>query len=162
MGQLENGLLEIREGIEEAHRCNLAYMQGFMLGWLATMQAETGDPGAALLTIDEALKSINDVAGRACEAELLRLRGVCLLATQPGAADEVEQIYLDAIAVARAQRARSLELRATTSLARLLNDQGKKDQARLLLAPAYYWFTEGLETADLRDAKTLLDELGSN
>ena len=159
MGQAEGGILEIREGIEEARRCGLAYMQGLMLGWLAAVQAETGDPEAALLTIDEAFKSINDVAGRACEAELHRVRGDCLLAVRPGAAGDVERIYRDAIAVAQSQRGRSLELRASMSLARLLNDQGRNEEAHMLLAPAYGWFTEGLETADLRDAKALLDKL---
>jgi tetratricopeptide (TPR) repeat protein len=159
MGQAEAGILEIREGIEEARRSDLAFLRGFMLAWLATVQAETGDPEAALLTIDVAFKSINDVAGRAWEAELHRLRGNCLLAVRPGAADDVERIYLDAIAAAQRQRGHSFELRATTALARLLHEQGRTDEAHMLLAPAYGWFTEGLETADLRDAKALLDAL---
>jgi class 3 adenylate cyclase len=162
MGQQERAISEIREGIEGACRCNLAFMRGFMLGWLATVQAETGDPKTALLTIDEALKSINDVAGRAWEAELHRVHADSLLAARPGDADAVERIYTNAIAVSRRQCARSLELRATTSLARLLWNQGRNDEARALLAPVYGWFTEGLDTADLRDAKVLLDDLEVN
>ena len=159
MGQSDVAILEIRKGIEEARRSNLGYMRGFMLGWLATVQAATGDADAALSTIDEALKHINDTAGRAWEAELLRLHGDMLLAARPDAVHDAERSYRDAIAVAKRQRARSLELRATTSLARLLRGQGKADEARGLLAPIYGWFTEGLDTADPREAKALLDEL---
>jgi adenylate cyclase len=135
-------------------------MQGFMLGWLATVQAQSGDPDTALSTIDDALKHVDDVSGHAWEAELLRLRGSTLLAARPAAVDEAEGSYRDAIAVAQRQGARSLELRAATSLARLLQSKGKSEQARGLLAPVYGWFTEGLDTADLREAKTLLDGLG--
>jgi class 3 adenylate cyclase len=159
MGQREQAIVEIRHGIEEAVRSNLEYMRGFMLGWLATVQAEVGDPETALWTIDVAFKHINDVAGRAWEAELYRLRGDSLLAARPDAVDEAERSYRDAVDVAQHQRARSLELRATTSLARLLRDRARSDEARRLLAPIYDQFTEGLDTADLREAKALLDEL---
>jgi class 3 adenylate cyclase/tetratricopeptide (TPR) repeat protein len=159
MGQSDVAILEIRKGIEEARRSNLGYMRGFMLGWLATVQAATGDADGALSTIDEAMNHINDTAGRAWEAELLRLRGDMLLAARPDAVQDAELSYRDAIAVANRQRARSLELRAATSLARLLRGQGKADEARGLLAPIYGWFTEGLDTADPREAKALLDEL---
>ena len=159
MGQWEHAIFEIRDGVEEARRSNLGYMRGFMLGWLATVQAETGDLEAALSTIDEAFEYINDVAGRVWEAELRRLRGNIMLAASPDALGDAERSYRDAIAVAQRQRACSLQLRATTSLARLLRGQGRNDEARGLLAPIYGWFTEGLDTADLREAKALLDEL---
>jgi tetratricopeptide (TPR) repeat protein len=159
MGQREQAIGEIRDGIEEACRSNLGYMRGFMLGWLATVQADAGDPESALGTIDAAFRHVNDVAGRAWEAELCRLRGDALLAARPGAVDDAERSYRDGIAVAQRQHARSLELRATTSLARLLRGQGKDDEARTLLAAVYDWFTEGLDTADLREAKALLDQL---
>jgi len=71
----------------------------------------------------------------------------------------VEACYREAIAVARGQQARSLELRAATSLAQFWHDQGKRDEARDLLAPVYGWFTEGFDTPDLKDAKALLDEI---
>ena len=159
MGQAEQALLEIRGGIEEAGRSSLGYLRGFMLGWLATVQAETGDPETALSTIDEAFRHINDVAGHAWEAELRRLRGDILLAARPEAVDDAERSYRDAIAVAQRQRARSLELRAATALARLLQGQGRSAEALRVLAPIYDWFTEGLDTADLREAKPLLDVL---
>jgi predicted ATPase len=77
-----------------------------------------------------------------------------------GSADEAAALYHRALAIAREQGARSYELRAATSLARLLRDQGKRAEARDLLAPVYGWFTEGFDTRDLIEAKALLDELG--
>lgn len=159
MGQAKHAIVEIRDGVEQARRSSLGYMRGFMLGWLATVQAETGDAETALSTIDEAFKHIDDVAGHAWEAELCRLRGNILLAAHPDAMDDAERSYMAAIAVAQRQRARSLELRAATSLVRLLRGQGRNDEARGLLAPIYAWFTEGFDTADLREAKALLDGL---
>lgn len=159
MGEAEHAIFEIREGIEEARRSNLGYMRAFMLGWLATLQAETGDPETALSTIDEALTEINDIAGHAWEAELHRLRGDTLLAARADAVDTAERSYKNAIAIAQRQHARSLELRATTSLSRLLRGQGRNEEARVLLAPIYDWFTEGFDTLDLKEAKALLDDL---
>jgi predicted ATPase len=76
-------------------------------------------------------------------------------------AAQAEQLFRTAIEIARSQSAKSWELRATTSLARLLDKQGKRDEARAMLAEIYNWFTEGFDTADLKDAKALLDELGT-
>ena len=73
--------------------------------------------------------------------------------------EEVERCFQTAIEIARRQQAKSLELRATTSLARLLRDAGRRDEARAMLAEIYGWFSEGFDTADLKDAKALLDEL---
>jgi class 3 adenylate cyclase/predicted ATPase len=157
MGQLERAIFEIREGIEEAQHSNLGYMRPFMLGWLAALQAETGYAEAALFTIDETLKEINDVKGRAWEAELHRLRGSTLLAARPDAVEVVEHSYRYAIAIAQRQRARSLELRATTSLSRLLRRQNRNQEAHSLLSSIYRWFTEGFDTLDLKEAKALLD-----
>src|SRR5262249_6829107 len=93
------------------------------------------------------------------EAEVHRLRGVLLL-RQPGAPPaEAETCFQQALNVARRQEAKSLELRAARSLAHLWQQQGKRQEARDLLAPIYGWFTEGFDTADLQDAKALLDEL---
>ena len=74
---------------------------------------------------------------------------------------KAEAYFKRALAVARQQQAKSLELRAATSMARLWRDQGKRDEARDLLAPVYGWFTEGFDTLDLKDAKVLLDELAA-
>jgi class 3 adenylate cyclase/tetratricopeptide (TPR) repeat protein len=160
IGQRDYAMSEILEGIEEARRSNLGYMRGFMLGWLATVQADAGDREAALSTIDQAIRQVSDVTGRAWEAELSRLHGDIMVAARPQARDEAERSYRNAIAVARRQQARSLELRASASLARLLMAQGKHEGARAVLAPMYGWFTEGLDTADPEEAKALLAQLG--
>jgi tetratricopeptide (TPR) repeat protein len=156
MGQKERALVEIQEGVEEVRRSNLGQ---FLHGWLVTVQVEIEDPEAALSTIDAALKYVNDVTGRAWEAELRRLRGDVLLVVNADAVDEAERSYNDAIAVAQSQGARSLELRATISLARLLRSQGRKAEAHERLALIRGWFNEGFETLDLKEAKALLGEL---
>ncbi len=93
------------------------------------------------------------------EAEVCRLRGVLLL-RQPGTPQAEAEAWLQrALDVARRQEAKSLELRAAMSLSRLWQQRGKREEARALLAPIYGWFTEGFDTADLREAKALLDEL---
>jgi predicted ATPase len=107
----------------------------------------------------KALARVNRLEERWFEAHLLRLKGVALLAISPGRTAEAAACYRQAIAVARDQGARLWELRAATSLARLLREQGRRAEAHDLLAPIYGWFTEGFDTTDLRDAKALLDEL---
>jgi predicted ATPase len=92
-------------------------------------------------------------------AELHRLKGELLLLHGNGAASEAAQCFRDAIDVARRQSAKSWELRATMSFARLLAKQSRRDEARAMLAEIYNWFTEGFDTADLKDAKELIDEL---
>ena len=92
-------------------------------------------------------------------AEMSRLKGALLLQQQRPVQAEAEACFQQAIAVAQQQSAKSWELRAATSLARLWQQQGKTAEARDLLAPVYNWFTEGFDTADLKDAKALLDSL---
>ena len=92
------------------------------------------------------------------EVELLRLRGAFVLA-RDGDADVAETCFAGALEVARSQGTKSLELRVATSLARLWRDQGKTAEASDLLAPIHGWFTEGFDTADLKEARALLDEL---
>jgi predicted ATPase len=94
-----------------------------------------------------------------CEAELYRLKGMLLQAVE--GSGEAEACFLQALDVARRQQAKSWELRAATSLARLWQQQGKRAEAHELLAPIYSWFTEGFDTADLRDARTLLSALAT-
>jgi predicted ATPase len=93
------------------------------------------------------------------EAELHRVRGDLLNAN--GDVAGAERSYQHAIVVAKRQSAKTFELRASTSVARLWRDQGKREEARELLAPVYGWFTEGFDTLDLKEAKALLDELSS-
>jgi predicted ATPase len=89
-----------------------------------------------------------------------RVKGELLLAQDASNAAQAEQSFRTAIEISRKQRAKSWELRATTSLARLLRDTNRRDEARAMLADIYGWFTEGFDTADLKDSKALLDELG--
>jgi predicted ATPase len=110
-----------------------------------------------LRVIAEALAK-GDRSG-ACEVELYRVKGELLLRQHIPDAPEAETCFRQALDLARRQQAKSLELRAAMSLARLWQRQGKDAEARALLAPIYGWFTEGFDTADLQDARTLLEEL---
>jgi predicted ATPase len=111
--------------------------------------------------VDEGLEIIERTGTRFNEAEMRRLKGELLLMDDSGAAVEAVECYRDAIEIARRQGAKSWELRATISFARLLNQQGGRYEARTMLADIYDWFTEGFDTADLKDAKALLDELST-
>src|SRR5216684_7802516 len=113
----------------------------------------------ALNTLSEASKEMEINGGGYYEAEVYRLRGEVLLKIDLANDGEALRCFEQAIEVARGQGGKSLELRATTSLARLLASQGRRGEARAMLAEIYNWFTEGFDTADLKDAKALLDEL---
>jgi predicted ATPase len=161
LGQIQEGIAQIREGIAVRQsvgaRC---YLSG-ILGALAVAQAEAGQPEIGLATLSEALAHVQETDERYCEAELHRLRGQLLRAQRvQGDQAEAEASFLKAIEVARRQQAKSWELRAAVSLSRLWQKQGKAAQARELLQGIYNWFTEGLDTADLKEAKALLDTLG--
>jgi class 3 adenylate cyclase/predicted ATPase len=126
---------------------------------LAKAYAELGQFDDARRCIGEAMTAIETTKETLFEADIHRTAGeIALLSPEPDAA-KAEACFERALAVARAQQAKSWELRAATSLARLWRDQGKRDQARDLLAPVYGWFTEGFDTRDLKQAKLLLDEL---
>ena len=107
----------------------------------------------------EVLAEVHNTGLCYCEAELYRLKGELLLQQAAGWDGEAEACFRQALDVARRQQAKSWELRAATSLARLWQQQGKRAEARELLAPVYGWFTEGFDTADLQEAKALLDTL---
>jgi predicted ATPase len=110
--------------------------------------------------IEETFSTCNANTERFVEAELCRLKARVLLARKgPDASRQAQSLLERALTVARGQRAHSLELRAARDLASLWRDQGKRDEARELIAPVYGWFTEGFDTLDLKEAKALLDEL---
>jgi predicted ATPase len=114
----------------------------------------------AFASLDDALRFVEQSGERYYEAELHRLRGELLVAGGRARDEEaIQGCFCKAIEVARKQDAKSWELRTTMSLARLLNKQRRRDEARTMLADIYGWFTEGFDTADLKDAKSLLDEL---
>jgi predicted ATPase len=126
--------------------------------WLAETHAMLGQPDEERICLAEAARIIEDTEERIFEAELLhRVPGDLLNAA--GDRSGAERHYRQAIAVAERQSARLFQLRASVSLARLWRDQGKRTEARDLLAPIYDWFTEGFNAPDLKDARTLLDEL---
>ena len=119
-----------------------------------------GDAPIALELLEEASRFVEESGVHYWDVELLRLKGKLLAQSSPcGAPQEVEACYAEALAVARRQQARSLELGVAMDLARLWRDQGKRTEAHDLLAPVYGLFSEGFDTLDLREAKTLLEQL---
>jgi predicted ATPase len=131
------------------------------MSYLARGYANLGRYDDAWHCIAEGLTVAEKTKESWCEAEVHRIGGeIALMSPEPDAA-KAEAYFESALAVARKQQAKSWELRAAMSMARLWRDQGKRDEARALLAPIYGWFTEGFDTLDLREAKALLDELAS-
>jgi predicted ATPase len=157
LGQGQDGLSQITRGIAGIRATGaVAGMPGALM-WLAWAHARLGQPVDGLNCLAEAAKIIEATDERQPEASLHLLRGVLLNATSdPSAA---ERSYHQAIAVAKLQSAKFLELRASIALARLWCKQDRRGEARNLLAPIYGWFTEGFDILDLKQAKALLDEL---
>jgi predicted ATPase len=127
---------------------------------LAEALGLSGEIEAGLEVIDEALASAKASGARGNDAELHRLRGELLGRLPYADWTEVETCFRTALCVAREQGTRGFELRAAVGLGGLLSEQGRRDEARHLLAPVYGWFTEGFDTPDLKDAKALLAGLG--
>jgi predicted ATPase len=158
-GQGEEGLAQIRQGIAAWRATGAALFVPYLSTLLADVFAHLGHPEDGLQALAEAHTLVEQHEERYWEAEVARLRGVILL-RQTGTPQAEAEIWLRrALDVARRQQAKSLELRAAMSLARLWQQQGKRTEAYELLAPVYGWFTEGFDTADLHEAKGLLDEL---
>jgi len=150
----------MQEGIASAASYGSPRLQ-YAIALLAQGYAKTGRIAQALETLNGALAEIERKGEKICQAEMLRIKGELLLMGDSRAIAEVERCFRAAIEVARAQEARWCELRATVSLARLLANQGQRAEARAMLAEIYNWFTEGFDTADLKDAKLLLEELSN-
>jgi predicted ATPase len=128
---------------------------------LAHAYAELGQFDHAWRRHGEAMMVIKTAKERWCEAEVNRIAGEIILLSPEPDATKAEAYFERALDIARHQQAKSWELRAAISLARLWRDQGKVQQARELLAPVYGWFTEGFDTLDLKEAKALLEELAA-
>ncbi len=131
-------------------------------GWLSLLARAYGELGQfdqALSHIGEAITTVETTKEKWYEAEVHRIAGEIALMSPERDAARAEDCFGHALAVARSQQAKSWELRAAISMARLWREQGKRDEARDLLAPVYGWFTEGFDTLDLKQAKALLDEL---
>ena len=123
--------------------------------------AELGQPDDAWRCIDDAIEKIERSKEKWCEAEVHRIAGEIALKSLAPDPEKAGAYFDRALAVARQQQAKSWELRAAMGMARRWRDQGKRDEARDLLAPVYGWFTEGFDTLDLKEAKALLDELNA-
>lgn len=157
-GKVAAGIDELRRGLDASQSIGGEILHPYMHCLLAEAYAKAKQPRAGLATLDavQALVEKNDE--HYWEAEVSRWRGELLLMDGASAA-KAEQCFHQAIEIARRQSAKSLELRAVMSLARLWQQQGKIAEARQMLAEIYGWFTEGFDTADLKDGRVLLDEL---
>jgi predicted ATPase len=129
------------------------------ISFLARAYADLRQFDKARRSVDEAMTMIETTGERWLEAEVNRIAGEIALKSPEANAAKAEGYFERSLAVARQQEAKSWELRAAMSMARLWRDQGKQDEARDLLAPVYGWFTQGFDTLDLRKAKALLDDL---
>jgi tetratricopeptide (TPR) repeat protein len=145
----------LREGLSS--RLGAARSRSHGCVCLADALARQGDHGAALAAVKDGLEAQEQTGLRAWNAELHRLEGIALFGLNR--LEEAERALEEALSVSRRQQAKSYELRAATILARLWGEQGRRAEARELLAPVYNWFTEGFDTPDLKEAKALLDEL---
>jgi predicted ATPase len=157
----EAGLGQVRQGIAAYRATGAAVLVPYFYTVLADVCAHLGHTEDGLQVLAEAHTLVEQHEERWWEAEIYRLRGVLLL-RQPGTLQAEAETWLwRALDVARHQEAKSLELRAAMSLSRLWQQLGKRAEARELLAPIYGWFTEGFDTADLQEAKALLEALAS-
>ena len=158
-GQGEEGIAQIRQGLAAWRSTGAELIRSNFLALLAAEYGNVGQAKEGLTVLAEALAIVCHSGERNYQAELYRLKGELLLQQSQENCSEAEACFQQALAIARQQQAKSWELRAATSLAHLWQQQGKTTEARDLLAPVYEWFTEGFDTADLKDAKALLDVL---
>ena len=157
-GQDQDGIKQLHQGLLTLRATGAELLQPYFLALLAEAYRTTGQVEEGLAVLAEALALVDTRGERHYEAELYRLKGALLLQQASDNPAEAETCFHHALEIARHQQAKSFELRAATSLARLWQQQGKRQEAHDLLAPVYHWFTEGFDTADLQDAKALLDE----
>ncbi|MBI4233202.1 MAG: hypothetical protein HY686_02040, partial [Chloroflexi bacterium] len=183
-GQAEEGIAQMRQGLAAYRATGAELASTYLIALLAEGYGKGGQPEEGLRVLTEALTAVERTGERFYEAELYRLKGELLRQTADGrpttadgrkadgrrsavggqrsieeAESEAETCFHKAISVARHQQARSLELRATVSLCRLWQGQGKREEARQMLQEIYGWFTEGFDTVDLKEAKALLEAL---
>jgi predicted ATPase len=158
-GDLADGEALSRQSFADLRRMGSSWNETYDLGLLASCCARSGKIGEALDLLGRAVELADSTGERWFEAELRRLNGEWLIVARQGEPDAAATHLQRAIGVAQEQNAKLWELRTSASLARLRRDQGKRVEARALLAPVYGWFTEGVDTPDLKDAKALLEEL---
>jgi class 3 adenylate cyclase/predicted ATPase len=158
-GQGKEGLAQVRQGLAAWRATGAALLVPYLCSLLVDVSAHLGQAEDGLQVLAEGHTLMEQQEERYWEAEIARLRGVLLLRQTGTPPAEVEAWLQRALDVARRQGAKSLELRAAVSLSRLWQRQGKRTEAYDLLAPVYGWFTEGFDTADLQEAKALLEAL---
>jgi predicted ATPase len=156
-GNIAEGITLLHSGLAAHRATGTEVFRPHFIALLAGACEIAGRVEDAATQLDEALQIIEGTGERWFAAELNRHKGKLL--RRRGHSEAAEDLYRKALSIAREQEAKLWELRAVVSLARLWRDQGRRAEARDLLAPVYGWFTEGFETPDLKDAKTLLDEL---
>jgi class 3 adenylate cyclase/predicted ATPase len=160
-GRAEEGIKEISQGLKRYRATGAGFQLPHLLTPLIEAHNKLEQPEEGLTALAEAQALVEKTGERYYEAELQRLKGELLLAQSPDDPAEAEACFHNALEIARGQQAKSLELRAAMSLARLWQRQDKVGDARQLLNDVFAWFAEGFDTADLRDARALLDELGA-
>jgi predicted ATPase len=158
-GKISDAVQTITAGITALRSTGTTLGMPFHLLCLATAHAELGQFDDARRCIGEAMTAVETTKERWFEAEVNRMAGEIAITSPKRDAAKAQAYFERALAVARIQQAKSLELRAAMSMARLWRNLGKVQQARELLAPVYGWFTEGFDTRDLKEAKVLLEEL---
>ena len=157
--QEEEGIALIRQGLASYLAIGTRQQHGYFLALLAEALNQSGRVEEGLAALEEAMEVAKQTNEPYYEAELYRLKGDASVNAGGVFAPEAESCFQRAIEISRQQRAKSFELRAAMSLARLWLKQGKRKEGRAILEDVYGWFTEGLDTADLKDARALLDEL---
>jgi predicted ATPase len=160
-GEPAEAVRVITTGTKAYRSTGAIFLMPFYVCNLATAYAELGQFDDACRCLGEAMTAMETTQERWCEAEIHRIAGEVALTSPERDTARAEACFERALNIARAQQAKSWELRAAMSMARLWCDQGKRDEARELLAPVYGWFTEGFDTLDLKQAKALLDELAA-
>jgi predicted ATPase len=158
-GQAQEGIEQLHQGLTAWRATGAEEGRPYFLALLAEAYGTMRQPEVGLTVLAEALTLVDKTGERHYEAELYRLKGELLLQRPSDNTTEAETCFHHALEIARTQQAKSFELRTATSLARLWQQQGKRQEAHDLLTPVYNWFTEGFNTADLKDAKVLLDAL---
>ena len=159
-GNASNAVKMITSGITAWRSTGATIWIPVYLPTLARAYADLSQFDDAWRCIDEAMTAVETTKETACDADIQRIAGEIVLMSPEPDASNAEAYFERALTVSRSQQAKSWELRAAMSMARLWRDQGKRDEARDLLAPVYGWFTEGFHTLDLKEAKALLDALG--
>ncbi|MCW2514047.1 MAG: hypothetical protein JWR11_3089 [Mycobacterium sp.] len=158
-GDVAGGIADIREAMDRRRAFGMGAVWPWYLALLADAYGSVGEIDEGLGALEEAQQWVQRNDERLYAAEVCRLKGELLLRRNDTDHALAEQCFRQALATARDQRAKSWELRAAMSLARMLGEDGRSDDARAVLAPVYGWFTEGFDTADLKDAKVLLEQL---